>query len=290
MALKNAPHLSEITLAQEPFSVGVDSGCQDPYLPTCIPKRRWDFSWKWDLKISGSGQEFDLDKQPVLKGLFNKIVNRTSLVHPEIHVIWRGLVPPSICRSDLITTCRFTPEMGDSMGLLAQHTHGMQFWMHHIFYPGHSVRVGPGEPLPWAIGFSIPDLSLRPDYNLGYVTIRLTGYFSEIPEYSIHKESEMISIVPMDELVTGFAMSAPRTPHKEWEPRGYKIGVKNKSKAEKIKFLQEVGVDIEALRMVNQLDKTLNLVDLKKLSKGGDKEERAKNAQKVLAHLRMISA
>lgn len=290
MSLKSAPYLSEISVANGDSGIGFDGGCADPYAPSRVPSRRWDYSTKWDMKITGAAREFNLSKQPVLTGLINSMRMKTSLTHPEIHVVWRGLVPPAVCRDDVVVTLRFTPDRSEKMGLIAQHTHGMHLYMHHVFYPSHSIRVGPGEPLPWAVGFSVPDFSLDPNYTIAEVHVRLTGYFSELPEYDIQRDSELISIVPMEEHVTGYATSAPRIPNTAWVARGYKIGVNGNSLAKKIKFLQEIGVDIEALRMVGQLDNTLKKVSPRAIDGSPSAEAKSEAARLVNAHVKTLTA
>ncbi|QYF49872.1 MAG: protein 3 [Xinjiang varicosavirus] len=288
MALKNAPHLSEISMSAEEQHFGVDGGTADPYLPSITPRKRWDYSCKWDMVISGPMKEFDLGKQPLLKGLFNKITGKVSLTNPEIHVVWRGLVPPSICRNDVVVTCRFTADRSEKMGLMSQHTHGMHLYMHHVFYPGHSITVGPGTDLPWAVGFSIPDFELDPKYVVAQVHVRVTGYFTQIPEYATQKDSELISIVPMDELVTGFAMSAPRVPNQGWILRGHKMGVDGRTMANKVKFLQEIGVDIEALRMAGGLKQIMKTIPNNVVKGNATEKEKMDATLLVNRHLKQI--
>lgn len=288
MSLKNAPYLTDISSSFDGPHLGVDEGTTDPYLPTVLPSVRFDHSHKWNMKITGPAREFDLGKQSYFNGLLNKMKGKMSLTNPEIHVVWRGQVPPNICRDDVVISCRFTPKRDEKRGLMALHTHGMHLYMHHVFYPGHSISVGPGEILPWAIGFSIPEYQLDPNYEVAQVHVRLTGYFAQIPEYSSNRDSEMISIVPLDEPVTGFVTSAPRVPNSEWLMRGFKLGLEGKSLAKKVKFLQEMNINIEALSMVGELRNTLKVISSDSIKDNCDEKLKIDTAVAVNQHLKSI--
>ncbi|CAI5383842.1 hypothetical protein 3 [Monoclea gottschei varicosa-like virus] len=251
-----------------------EGGEYDSQLSNTNLFRRVQYNTSWDFSVRGSGCVFDLAKQPYLTSLLANMRGRTMLNNPEIHVIWKGLVPPRNCSETIVVTCSFTPRLEEESSLMYRHEHPMYLYMHHIFYPEHSVRLGPGETLPWSIGFNLEESEFAPDYKLAQVKVFLRGYESIDPCFGESQGSKLISLVPIDEHVSGLRLSRPRSGQRQgWETGGFTLGLNTKSTSTKLLYLQKLGIDVEGLRLSKKLNTVLKSISLHSIASSNTPEQ-----------------
>jgi hypothetical protein len=243
----------------------------DPKAPSFVPRETVTFGLTWMKKPNKVGMKYDLGKVGFFKGIFENMKSMSELVNPEIHVLWNSYCPGETYQNNMTVSLEFTQCSDPSLRLLYQHNHSMDIPAHHIFRPRQTVSVGPGTILPWAIGFDIDDFEASPDFNIGKLQVFLKGYIAGGMNYTAGRESELILNAPLDKIThTGTRLSRPRMFEDDWKIGGYKIGSLKNMDSYKLKFLQEEGVDMEALMLLRKIPavlKAMKNVDRQSLSR-----------------------
>ncbi|CAH2618936.1 hypothetical protein 3 [Tree fern varicosa-like virus] len=238
----------------------VGGGIIDPMQPTLIPRTKCSVGYRWKFSAVNNTGTFDLGKMGIMTSIHAMLQGMSALNDPEIHVIWRSYCPRDICQSVVCISLEFNQMVGGETEVVSTTTFPSHLFMHSIFYPKHSIRVGVGEPFPWNITFALPDAEFAPGYTISDVTIYLRGYGSDVPTYACNKESELISLVPLDEPVNGIVFNRPREKVNGWVVTGYKIAVNTKQDVQKLLYLQSMGIDIEGLQLSKKLKAAIKLV------------------------------
>ncbi|DAZ90805.1 TPA_asm: protein 3 [Ribes virus 1] len=245
----------------------------DPYIPQFMPSEKVTFHKSWKARVTADSNVFDLDQIGWIERMISTLPGKGNLSYPEIHVIWISHVPIDNMRSiNLTVNCEFTQTTDPDLKLLGSTIFPIGLHSHSIFKPGHSITLGPGAIIPWAITLDMSDAAISDKYIYGELHICLKAYKTPIGQLSADRGAELISMVPMEEQFTGLSFSRPRQLNKEWDMRSYKLGVTRKGDIEKIFKLQEVGVDVEALMNTKRLKEILKKITISELNNPGEQE------------------
>ncbi|DAZ90720.1 TPA_asm: protein 3 [Frullania virus 1] len=242
------------------YMAEADGQLYDPEAQSEVPRKRVVYNSNWDFSLTGEHRVFDLGRQPIMKSAMANLKGNTTLCDPEIHVVWRSFVPPRLCQDPVTISLNFTQREDQEDCLMHSHSHPMHLFFHHIFYPEHSIRLGPKEVIPWSLCFEVDSPNFSQDYKLAEVRVKLVGYEDKVAKYGEGRESQLISLVPSDESVQGVRMSKPRLVTNDWEIGGFRVGTSNKKDMKKVLFLQSLGVDVEGFRIAKKLKSVLKLI------------------------------
>ncbi|DAZ90699.1 TPA_asm: protein 3 [Cucumis virus 1] len=234
----------------------------DPLAPTHIPKSKLTSKRTWIKKPSSVGIVYDLGSLSIFGGLMSKFQRIQELSNPEIHVIWMSYCPSETFQQDMTITLYFNQSINHDQSILYQHVCPMHIPSHHIFYPRQTISLGLNSVFPWSVGFDIDDFLVKESFHIGKLQIFLRGYASEGTNYTRGKDSELILLSPIEDIVhTATRISRPRTFGNDWVYGGYKVGTLKPSDQVKMKFLEEEGIDIEALLLTKRLPGVLKVMD-----------------------------
>ncbi|DAZ90710.1 TPA_asm: protein 3 [Didymochlaena virus 1] len=266
--------------------VQVSGGIVDPMLPTMVPRTKCSVGYRWRFNAMNNAGVFDLGKMGIMTSIRAALKGMSSLCDPEIHVIWRSYCPRDICTSVVCISLEFNQVAGGESEVVATTTYPAHLFMHSVFYPKHAIRVGHGEPFPWNVSFVLPDANFADNYAIADVTVYLRGYGADVPTYANTKDSELISLVPLEEPVNGIVFNRPRENVGGWKMSGYKMAVNTKQDVQKILYLQSLGVDIEGLQISKKLKGALKLINNNHLSQTDNSQLRLDAAKSVRALLK----
>ncbi|DAZ90683.1 TPA_asm: protein 3 [Caladenia virus 1] len=232
-----------------------------------IPTGKIRFEQNWKIKISGPESYIDLNKIGWMEMLYLNLTHQNNLSCSEIHVVWISHVPVDVNRDIMVTlNCEFTATNDSDRRILGSTTFPVSLTSHSIFRPGHSIKLGRGEKIPWAITVSLSDQVFENGYTFSEMYLKLIGYKEMFGGVDSNRETTLISLMPFEEEFSGLSLSRPRRIHEDWKIQTYKIGMNRKQDMKKILRLQEINVDIEAIMKCGKMSKVLNSFKIADLS------------------------
>ncbi|DAZ90857.1 TPA_asm: protein 3 [Treubia virus 1] len=277
----NVPDMDESCVK----SVKSSGGFNDPRAPTIIPRVKTCITKCWDFKARQNSGSYSLGSIGYTSAIMAALKGMSTLCDPEIHVIWRSFCPRDICKSIVSIGCEFNQLREEDEGLISSASFPAYLFMHCIFYPRHAIKVGVHDPLPWNITFSLPDATFQDNYTIADVRVVLKGFGSDVPTYAEDRQSELISLVPVDESAAGVIFNRPRVFENDWNMSGYKVSVNTKQDVQKLMYLQSIGVDLEGLKLSKKVKPAIRLIKSKHIQNPGDdslKLEASRAVKKLL--------
>ncbi|DAZ90644.1 TPA_asm: protein 3 [Aponogeton virus 1] len=230
------------------------------------PTEKIRFERKWAIQLTSEKALYDLNESGWKDVIMKNVLGRGNLHSPEIHVIWIPHIPLDNFQDVTVNiSCEFTPTTDPERKLIGATVYPVGMLMHSIFKPGHSIKLGAGERIPWAIGSSISENIFEPGYTIAELYISLIGYKTVVGGVDTNRGTALISLMPYEEKLSGISLSRPREVGKKWIMTNCKLGLSSSADMKKILRLQEIGMDIEALSQTKMLKTILNSIKMNDL-------------------------
>ncbi|DAZ90852.1 TPA_asm: protein 3 [Torreya virus 1] len=225
------------------------------------PGVRTSYKIKRDVRITEPIGTIHLESQTIRETFRNgNILTPVFLNDCEIHVVWRSLCPSTIYTQDMEMSLDFDVSTTLANQIIQMGKFPMNLFVKAIFHPGHSIRLGRSDIIPWSISYNIPGLDIEEGYKLGQIDIEVRGYISPVLTSVQPHVPEIIPLCPQDIIPSGNVFFRPRIPKDGiWVKR--KISIKSSNTLnEKMTKLASMGYDVEGLRTVGLLTKVLKMI------------------------------
>nr|DAZ90669.1 TPA_asm: protein 3 [Brassica virus 2_Jun] len=224
----------------------------------------------WNVKMTTLNSCFEMEKLNMLHVMKARYNNLKSLNNPEIHIIWKPYIPNYQRDWKLSVGLEWTPGNSDlQCAVLPLHMHA-----HMIFYPNHAAPISSKEPLPWKLNFSVENAEIKEGTTIADMWIELHGYVGETAAYGGHNDAKIISLVPIDEPFLGVTFSRPYIYDTPWKISGFTLLPKHKTEGAKLILLQQLGIDLQGLRMGKCMKKVLGVINNSDLKGSHDEDSR----------------